>query len=357
MNRTKRRILFIDRDGTLITEPPDEQVDSLEKLQLVRGVIPALLELKQAGYEFVIVTNQDGLGTASFPTPDYEIPQQKMLDIFESQGIRFSNVLVDPHFEHENAHTRKPGIGMVLDYLKSGQMELTDSWVIGDRETDLELAANMGIGGLRIGPGFDDWAAIAHKLVNRPRQSNVERKTNETDIRVFVDLDDRGSCKADTGIGFFDHMLDQLASHAGFRLEISCRGDLDIDEHHTVEDCALALGQAINAALGDRRGIGRYGFLLPMDESLAEVAIDLSGRPALVFEATFPRETVGGFSTEMVRHFFASLSQSLGAAIHLKVRGENTHHMIEALFKGAGRALRPALARQGHELPSTKGAL
>jgi imidazoleglycerol-phosphate dehydratase/histidinol-phosphatase len=194
-------------------------------------------------------------------------------------------------------------------------------------------------------------------LVNRPRQSTVERKTNETDIRVFVDLDANGGCEANTGIGFFDHMLDQLASHGGFKLEISCRGDLDIDEHHTVEDCALALGQALNSALGDRRGIGRYGFTLPMDESLAKAAIDLSGRPAIVFEAAFPREQVGGFSTEMVRHFFASLSQSLGASIHLEVRGENTHHMIEALFKGAGRALRPALTRQGSEMPSTKGTL
>jgi imidazoleglycerol-phosphate dehydratase/histidinol-phosphatase len=356
-NDRKRRILFIDRDGTLITEPPDEQVDSLEKLQLVPGVMPALLELKQAGYEFVMISNQDGLGTASFPTADFEIPQQKMLDLFASQGINFSDVLIDPHFEHDNSPNRKPGIGMVLDYLKSGELSLADSWVIGDRETDLVLAGNMGIKGLRLGEGIHDWASISHLLVNQPRQSSVERKTNETDIRVFVDLDAGGSCEADTGIGFFDHMLDQLASHGGFSLKISCRGDLDIDEHHTVEDCALALGQALNSALGDRRGIGRYGFLLPMDESLAEAAIDLSGRPAIVFEADFPRDRVGGFSTEMVRHFFASLSQSLGAAIHLKTRGENTHHMIEALFKGAGRALKPALARQGSEMPSTKGVL
>ncbi|MCJ7815262.1 MAG: bifunctional histidinol-phosphatase/imidazoleglycerol-phosphate dehydratase HisB, partial [Xanthomonadales bacterium] len=305
----------------------------------------------------VIVSNQDGLGTESYPTPDFEIPQQKMLDIFASQGITFCDVLIDPHFEHENAPTRKPGIGLVLGYLKSGELDLADSWVIGDRETDLVLAENMGIGGLRLGEGFDSWASITHRLVNRPRQSIVERKTNETDIRVFVDLDARGGCEANTGIGFFDHMLDQLASHGGFRLEMSCRGDLDIDEHHTVEDCALALGQALNSALGDRRGIGRYGFILPMDESLAEAAIDLSGRPATVFEAVFPRERVGEFSAEMVRHFFASLSQSLGAAIHLKVRGENTHHMIEALFKGAGRALKPALARQGSDMPSTKGVL
>ena len=280
-----------------------------------------------------------------------------MTRLFESQGVSFSAVHIDPHFEHENAPTRKPGIGMLLDYLKSGELDLEDSWVIGDRQTDLELADNMGIGGLRIGGGFEDWASITHLLVRRPRQASVERKTNETDIRVFVDLDAGGSSKVSTGIGFFDHMLDQLASHGGFRLELSCQGDLQIDEHHTVEDCALALGQALNIALGERRGIGRYGFLLPMDESLAQIAVDLSGRPATVFEAEFPRDRVGEFPAEMVQHFFASLSQSLGAALHLKVEGDNAHHMIEALFKGAGRALRPALARQGNELPSTKGVL
>lgn len=357
MSPRKRRILFIDRDGTLLVEPPDEQVDSLEKLQLVPGVIPALLRLAEAGYEFVIVSNQDGLGTDSFPTAHYEIPQQKMLDLFASQGIRFSAVHVDPHFENDGAPTRKPGIGMVLDYLKSGELDHSDSWVIGDRETDLQLASNMGIGGLRLGPDHESWESIAHRLVNRPRQATVERKTRETDIRVFVDLDAGGSSRVSTGIGFFDHMLDQLASHGGFRLELDCRGDLEIDEHHTVEDCALALGQALDRALGDRRGIGRYGFLLPMDESLAQVAIDLSGRPAFVFEASFPRDSVGALSTEMVRHFFASLSQAVRAAIHLQVTGENTHHMVEALFKGAGRALRPALARSGGALPSTKGVL
>jgi len=352
----KRRILFIDRDGTLIVEPPDEQIDSLEKLELVPGVIPALLELRDAGYEFVIVSNQDGLGTDSFPAEDYEAPQRKMLRLFESQGITFSAVHVDPHFEHQGSHTRKPGIGMVLDYLKSGDLDLEDSWVIGDRETDVQLAKNMGIGALRLGEGFEDWASIAHRLVNRPRQATVARRTRETDIEVFVDLDASGT-RIGTGIGFFDHMLDQLASHGGFRLDLRCGGDLHIDEHHTVEDCALALGEALNSALGDRRGIGRYGFVLPMDESLATVSIDLSGRPVLVFGAEFPRDTVGGFSTEMVRHFFASLAQSLGAAIHIDVEGDNTHHMIEAVFKGVGRALRPALARAGKAVPSTKGVL
>jgi imidazoleglycerol-phosphate dehydratase/histidinol-phosphatase len=355
--QARRRILFIDRDGTLLVEPPDEQVDSLEKLQLVSGVIPALLRLGGAGYEFVIVSNQDGLGTQSFPTEDYEIPQRKMIELFASQGVHFSAVHVDPHFEHEGAHTRKPGIGMVLDYLKSGELDLADSWVIGDRETDLQLAENMGIGGLRLGPEHESWASIAHRLVTQPRQATVARKTRETDIQVFVDLDAGGGSRVSTGIGFFDHMLDQLATHGGFTLELQCRGDLEIDEHHSVEDCALALGQALDRALGDRRGIGRYGFILPMDESLARVAVDLSGRPACVFEAEFPRDSVGSLSTEMVRHFFASLSQALRAALHLNVEGENTHHMVEALFKGAGRALRPALERGGNALPSTKGML
>jgi imidazoleglycerol-phosphate dehydratase/histidinol-phosphatase len=357
MSDKRRRILFIDRDGTLIVEPADEQVDSLEKLELIPNVIPALLELSDAGYEFVIVSNQDGLGTEAYPMEDFEIPQQKMLDLFASQGIGFADVLIDEHFEHENSPNRKPGIGMVLDYLKSGELDLQDCWVIGDRATDLELAENMGIGGLLLGDGHHNWGSIVHQLLDRPRQARVVRGTNETDIRVFVDLDAPGGSDVSTGIGFFDHMLDQLAAHGGFRLELSCEGDLEIDEHHTVEDCALALGQALDSALGDRRGIGRYGFVLPMDESLAQVAVDLSGRPAVVFEADFPRATVGELSTEMVKHFFQSLGQSLGAAIHVEVKGENTHHMIEAVFKGAGRALKPALERSGNQLPSTKGVL
>jgi imidazoleglycerol-phosphate dehydratase/histidinol-phosphatase len=357
MNDRKRRILFLDRDGTLIIEPEDFQIDSLEKLELVEGVIPALLKLRAAGYEFVIVSNQDGLGTASNPLENFQPPHDKMLSLFASQGISFVAEHFDPHFESDNSPNRKPGIGMLLDYLKAGDLDFEDSWVIGDRQTDLQLADNMGIGGILCGPEGQDWDAIAHQLCNRPRRAVVERNTNETRIRVEVDLDTSGGNVIATGIGFFDHMLDQVAAHGGFRLLLDCEGDLDIDEHHTVEDCALALGQALDKALGERRGIGRYGFVLPMDESLAEVAVDLSGRPAIVFEASFPRDSVGGLSTEMVRHFFASLSQSLRCALHLKVSGENTHHMVEGLFKGAGRALRPALARQGTELPSTKGVL
>ncbi len=357
MNTNKRRILFLDRDGTLIIEPEDKQIDSLEKLELVEGVIPALLELKTAGYEFVIVSNQDGLGTASNPTEDFQPPHDKMLSLFASQGINFVAEHIDPHFESDNSPDRKPGIGMLLDYLKSGELNLEDSWVIGDRQTDLQLAENMGIGGILCGPDGDAWQEITRQLCIKPRQGSVQRDTNETKIRVEVDLDATGGNVINTGIGFFDHMLDQIAAHGGFRLLLDCKGDLVIDEHHTVEDCALALGQALDQALGERRGIGRYGFVLPMDESLAEVAIDLSGRPAFQFTANFPRDMVGGMSTEMVSHFFASLSQSLRCALHLKVSGENTHHMVEGLFKGAGRALRPALARQGTDLPSTKGVL
>jgi imidazoleglycerol-phosphate dehydratase/histidinol-phosphatase len=357
MNLAKRRILFLDRDGTLIIEPEDKQIDSLEKLELVAGVIPALLKLKAIGYEFVIVSNQDGLGTPSNPTENFQPPHDKMLSLFSSQGIDFVAEHIDPHFEHENSPDRKPGIGMLLDYLKSGELNLEDSWVIGDRQTDLQLAENMGIGGILCGPDGGAWEEIANRLCTRPRQASVQRDTNETQIRVEVDLDASGGNEISTGIGFFDHMLDQVAAHGDFRLLLNCKGDLEIDEHHTVEDCALTLGQALDKALGDRRGIGRYGFVLPMDESLAEVAIDLSGRPAFEFDANFPRDRVGGMSTEMVRHFFASLSQSLRCALHLKVRGENTHHMVEGLFKGAGRALRPALARQGTDLPSTKGVL
>lgn len=357
MNNRKRRILFLDRDGTLIIEPEDFQIDSLEKLELVEAVIPALLKLKAAGYEFVIVSNQDGLGTDCNPLERFQLAHDKMLSLFASQGITFAAEHIDPHFDSDNSPNRKPGIGMLLDYLKSGDLDFADSWVIGDRKTDMQLAENLGIGGILCGPDGQHWDAIAHQLCNRPRRASIQRNTNETRIRVDVDLDASGGNEISTGIGFFDHMLDQVAAHGGFRLQLSCQGDLEIDEHHSVEDCALALGQALDQALGDRRGIGRYGFVLPMDESLAEVAIDLSGRPAFEFEANFPRDTVGGLSTEMVRHFFASLSQSLRCALHLKVRGENTHHMVEGLFKGAGRALRPALARQGSELPSTKGVL
>ncbi|WP_376692878.1 bifunctional histidinol-phosphatase/imidazoleglycerol-phosphate dehydratase HisB [Wenzhouxiangella sp. EGI_FJ10409] len=352
-----KKMLFIDRDGCLIEEPADEQVDSLDKFRLMPGVIPALLDLKAAGFRFVMVSNQDGLGTDSFPEADFRGPQALLLQILESQGIGFDAIHIDPTLPEDNAPTRKPGIGMLLDYLRDPELDRQQSAVIGDRETDLQLADNMGLRGFRVGTDGLDWSGIARAILDTARSGEVRRQTRETDIAVRVDLDATAPVRIETGIGFFDHMLEQVAAHGGFALELECKGDLEIDEHHTVEDCALALGAALDKALGDRSGIGRYGFLLPMDESLAQVAVDLSGRPAIVFEADFPRESVGALHTEMVEHFFASLAQALRCAIHVKVTGENTHHMVEACFKGVGRALRPALARTGFGMPSTKGIL
>lgn len=351
-----RKYLFIDRDGTLIEEPPDRQVDSLEKFRLMPGVIPALLTLREAGYRFVLVSNQDGLGTASFPHEHYEPPQRLMMDTLASQGIEFEAVRVCPHFESDGCECRKPRPGLLMDYLRDTGWSRQASAVIGDRDTDMALAVNIGVRGVRIG-AVRGWPEAARELLGSRRRANVARSTKETAVRVNVDLDASSPVKTDTGIGFFDHMLEQLAVHGGFALEAACEGDLHVDEHHTVEDVALALGEAISRALGDRRGIGRYGFLLPMDESRARVALDLSGRPYCVFEGEFPRERVGGLSTELVPHFWRSLSQSLGAAIHVGIEGDNAHHMVEATFKGVGRALRQALRREDGDVPSTKGVL
>lgn len=357
MTRRLRKILFLDRDGTLIHEPPDEQIDSLAKFALVDHVIPALIALRDAGYEFVMVSNQDGLGTPSFPVEHFEPPQELLLQILGSQGIRFSAIHIDPHFANQAAPTRKPGIGMLLDYLRSGELDFAASAVVGDRQTDLDLAANLGVRGFRLGPGHWDWPGIAHALARVPRTATIERRTKETTIRVEVDLDREGAAEVSTGLGFFDHMLEQIGRHGGFRLALRCEGDLHVDEHHTVEDSALALGEALRQALGDKRGIARYGFVLPMDETRAEALVDLSGRPWLVFEGKFPRDRVGDLPTELVPHFFRSLSDALGANLHLRVEGDNAHHMVEACFKATARALRMALRREGAELPSTKGVL
>lgn len=352
------KILFVDRDGTLIEEPADQQIDAYEKFRLLPGTIGALRRLVDAGYELVMVSNQDGLGSASFPQADFVGPQQLLIDILDSEGIRFREILIDPTLPAANAVTRKPGLGMVRHYLGAGALDRERSAVIGDRETDLEFARNIGIRGIRIGAAGDgDWPAIARSLIEAPRRAQVSRVTRETRIDVTVDLDCSARPSISTGIGFFDHMIEQLGVHGGFALDLQCSGDLHIDEHHTVEDCALALGQALKEALGDRRGIGRYGFLLPMDESLAQVAIDLSGRPYFVFEGRFPREQVGTLPTELVPHFFRSVADSLGANLHLSVRGDNTHHMIEGCFKAVGRALREALRRSGDGVPSSKGVL
>jgi len=351
-----RKVLFVDRDGCLIVEPADEQIDSYAKLDLLPGVIGALQRCVAAGYELVMVTNQDGLGTASFPEEAFQGPQQLLLRILASQGVAFREVLVDRSFAHEGLDTRKPGVGLLRHYLADDGWSRAASAVIGDRESDMQLAANLGVRGFRIGPG-SDWTAIAHRLLDEPRMATVSRRTGETSIQVSVDLDHAADSSVRTGLGFFDHMLDQLAKHGGFALTLRCEGDLAVDEHHTVEDCALALGQALRQALGDKRGIARYGFTLPMDEALASAALDLSGRACFVFEGRFPRERVGELPTELVGHFFRSLCEALGANLHLSVRGENAHHMVEACFKVVARALRQALRREGSELPSTKGAL
>lgn len=353
-----RKILFIDRDGCLIEEPEDEQVDAYGKLRLMAGVIPALLRLKQAGFRFVMVTNQDGLGTDTFPKEDFDGPHGLLLQVLASQGIVFDAIHIDPSRPEDRSPNRKPGVGMLLEYLRDPHLDRTHSAVIGDRETDLELATNMGLRGYRVGPQGEDWTAIASTILETPRTGLVERKTAETGIRVAVNLDAPRPIQIKTGIGFFDHMLEQIAAHGGFSLDLDCHGDLHVDEHHTVEDCALALGTALDQALSDRSGIGRYGFVLPMDESLAKVTIDLSGRPAFVLRGKFPRTSVGGLHTEMVSHFFASLAQTLRCAIHIELSGENAHHMVEACFKGVGRALRPALGRGVTAgIPSTKGML
>ena len=351
------KILFIDRDGVLIEEPADEQVDSYEKFRLIEGVIPALTRLRDAGFEFVMISNQDGLGTPAYPRESFEGPQALLLQILASQGILFREVLIDEHFPADNSPSRKPGIGMVMHYLRDRGIDLDASAMVGDRDTDMQFAANLGVRGFRLGADFHNWNGIAHALADAPRTASVERKTRETGIRVTLDLDRIADPRVRTGHGFFDHMLEQLGKHGGFALEVSCAGDLHIDEHHTVEDCALALGSALKTALGDKRGIARYGFTLPMDEAMASAALDLSGRPYFVFEGQFPRDRVGDLPTELVPHFFRSLCESAGLNLHLSVRGENTHHMVEACFKVVARALRQAIRRDGDELPSTKGVL
>ena len=351
-----RKILFIDRDGTLIQEPADFQIDALEKFQMVEHAISALLQLKDAGYRFVMVSNQDGLGTLSFPEADFWPSQNLLLQILSSQGIVFDDILIDRSFAHEHTLTRKPGLGMLVGYLKDSEVWWQQSAVIGDRETDLQLAQNLGCRGFRLQDGCS-WPDIVAELLGAPRTAQVTRRTNETDIQVSVNLDAQSPLQVATGIGFFDHMLEQLGKHGGFSLQLSCKGDTHIDEHHTVEDCAIALGQALKQALGDKFGIARYGFSLPMDEAAATVRLDISNRGLFRFEGRFPREAVGTLPTELVPHFFQSLSEAAGLTVHMEVTGENTHHMIEACFKAFARTLRQAIARTDTALPSTKGAL
>jgi len=354
------KVLFVDRDGTLVEEPDDNQVDAADKVRLMPGVVSALRSLQLAGYELVIVSNQDGLGTDSFPQVDFDAAHAHILALFESQGISFAAEFYCPHFAAAACECRKPRAGLIHDYLASCDLDRRNSAVVGDRDTDLELAANIGLRGLKVslaGSDEESWPEIARALLDQPRRATVTRRTNETDISVQVDLDAARAPAVETGIGFFDHMLEQLGKHGGFALSVRCDGDLQIDEHHTVEDVALAIGDALKIALGDKRGIQRYGFVLPMDEAEAQVSVDLGGRPYLVFEGEFPRDRVGELPTELVEHFFRSLSETLGAAIHIQIKGDNAHHMVEACFKGIARTFREAFRREGDDLPSTKGVL
>ncbi|MEW6468582.1 MAG: bifunctional histidinol-phosphatase/imidazoleglycerol-phosphate dehydratase HisB [Bacteroidota bacterium] len=368
-----KKVLFIDRDGTLIWEPPDNfQVDSLEKLEFVPGVITWLGRIAaELDYQLVMVTNQDGLGTASYPEEAFDRVQHKMLKTLEGEGIRFTAVHVDRSFEHENKPTRKPGTGMLTQYL-SGGYDLANSFVIGDRITDVRLAQNLGARSILIrnydsSDGWeskisliaDGWKDIYDFLRGLPRAVAHRRTTKETDIVIRLDLDGRGESKISTGLAFFDHMLDQVARHGGIDLELTAKGDLHIDEHHTIEDTGIALGEAFAKAMGSKRGMERYGFCLPMDDCLARVAIDFGGRSWITWEAEFKREKIGEMPTEMFFHFFKSFSDAAKCNLNIRAEGVNEHHKIEAVFKAFAKALKMAVKREAGNmaLPSTKGVL
>ena len=374
-----KRALFIDRDGTIIVEPPvDFQVDSLEKLEFLPRVISNLSFIKShLDYELVMVTNQDGLGTDSFPTADFEAPHNKMLKTLEGEGVTFDDMVIDKTFEHEHAPTRKPGIALLGKYT-SGDYDLAASFVIGDRITDVLLAKNLGakaifiadeeVGKQKIAEaGLEDvcalitpsWDRISDFLRGGARTATVKRTTSETDIDIAIDLDGTGACDISTGLGFFDHMLCQIGKHSGMNLSVKVKGDTWVDEHHTIEDTAIALGDAIRLALGDKRGIERYGFVLPMDDCQCTVALDFSGRSWLVWDAEFKREKIGEMPTEMFLHFFKSLSDSARMNLYISAQGDNEHHKIEGIFKALARAINMAIKRDvfTYQLPSTKGVL
>lgn len=364
-----KKVLFIDRDGTIIVEPKDNfQVDSLEKLQFIPKVISNLRKIaEELDYELVMVTNQDGLGTQSLPEEAFRPAHNKMMETLAGEGVAFAAVHIDSSFEHENSPNRKPSTGMLKQYMEGGY-DLANSYVIGDRKTDVQLAKNLGAGAIFIGAAPDpdaeltteDWDEIYRFLRMPPRTAVVRRTTKETDIEVRLNLDGAGKTSMSTGLGFFDHMLDQLGRHSGCDLEVTVKGDLHIDEHHTIEDTALALGEAFRKAIGDKKGISRYGFMLPMDDCLAQAAIDFGGRPWLVWEAEFKREKVGDMPTEMFYHFFKSFSDSSLCNLNIKAEGANEHHKIEAIFKALARAIKMAIGRDMNSLnllPSTKGVL
>lgn len=375
----KKRVLFIDRDGTIILEPPvDFQVDSLEKLSFYPGAITNLAKLKAlTNFEMVMVTNQDGLGTASFPEETFWPAQNKMTEALAGEGFTFDHLHIDRSLPHDNLPTRKPGTAMLKSYMGE-DYDLPSSFVIGDRLTDVLLAKNLGSKAIWIQdpasaqPIIEEnqlqevvalvtpsWDEIAQFLLKHERRATVCRTTSETDIEVTIDLDGSGKCSIGTGLGFFDHMLEQIGRHSGCDLVINVKGDLHIDEHHTIEDTALALGEAIRKALGDKRGIERYGFCLPMDDCLCSVALDFGGRPWLVWEAEFKREKIGEMPTEMFMHFFKSLSDAALMNLNIKAEGQNEHHKIEGIFKALARAIRMAIRQNvlDRQLPSTKGVL
>ncbi|WP_294246085.1 bifunctional histidinol-phosphatase/imidazoleglycerol-phosphate dehydratase HisB [uncultured Chryseobacterium sp.] len=363
-----KKVLFIDRDGTLIMEPPvDYQVDSLEKLEFYPGVFRNLSAIaKELDFELVMVTNQDGLGTESFPFEDFMKPQEKMLKAFENEGIVFSEVLIDKSFEHENLPTRKPGTGMMGKYIY-GDYDLKNSFVIGDRLTDIQLAKNLGAQAILVGDRAHDdavlttvsWQDIYRYLKQIPRKATVSRTTNETGIEIEINLDGSGISEISTGLHFFDHMLEQISRHGNLDLKIQVKGDLQVDEHHTIEDTGIVLGEAFLKALGKKKGIERYGFLLPMDDCLAQVALDFGGRPWLVWQADFKREKIGDVPTEMFYHFFKSFTDSARCNLNIKAEGENEHHKIESVFKAFAKAAKMAVNRSdlNFNLPSTKGSL
>ena len=356
----KQRILFIDRDGTLIEEPADEQIDDFAKLKFVKGVFRNLHFLRQhTNYRFVMVSNQDGLGTDAFPEETFWPVHHFILQTLEGEGITFDEILIDRHFPEDNALTRKPNTGLVEKYMRDPETDIENSYVIGDRETDRSFARNIGCKSLILSDEGMSWDRIAELLFAGERLAEVRRTTKETDIHVRVGLDGTGQCDVSTGLGFFDHMLEQIAKHGNIDLLVHTKGDLEVDEHHTIEDTAIALGECILQALGDKRGIERYGFCLPMDDCLCQVALDFGGRPWLVWDAEFHRERVGEMPTEMFLHFFKSLSDAARINLNIKADGQNEHHKIEGVFKAFARALKMAVRRDiyHYDLPSTKGML
>jgi imidazoleglycerol-phosphate dehydratase/histidinol-phosphatase len=369
-----KRALFIDRDGTLIMEPKDNfQIDSLEKLEFYPKIFRNLYKIrKRLDYELVMVTNQDGLGTPSFPEEDFWPAHELLLKSLEGEGVKFDDIHIDRSFPHDNSPSRKPGTGMLSKYL-NGKYDLANSYVIGDRLTDIQLAANLGAKGILVGEIKDekeyeglplvfagsDWDEIARFIIESERQSTVRRVTKETDIDLTLSLDGQGVANIDTGLGFFNHLLEQLVKHSGINMSLRVKGDLHVDEHHTIEDTGLAIGEALAKALGNKAGIERYGFVLPMDECLCNVAVDLGGRPCFVWDVNFTREKIGDVPTEMFSHFFKSLSDAARISLHIIAGGENEHHKIEGIFKAFAKSLRKAVVMDidNDNLPSTKGIL